>query len=94
MVIRVKVKDIPLSYQDQQYVSASTNRIDLIDSIRREGIKYPLQVYSLDKAKSPVNVFRGCGRICAANLLGIEEVDVEIIDNPTDKPYGTKEEQL
>jgi ParB-like chromosome segregation protein Spo0J len=92
---RVKVKSIPIGSEDARRIYYSkTHRPELIKEIKANGIKYPIEIFNLEKAVGEINIHRGCGRLAAADILGIEEVGVLVINETSKKPFGSEREQL
>ncbi len=95
-ILKVKLSDIPLTKQDYIDIMTSSNRIDLKNSIIKNGIKYPLSVRCLNRLPeySNKNLVRGCGRYFWAKQLGIEYADVVLFNDGDEilPKFGTEEE--
>ena len=90
--MKIRVKDIPLTKADRESIekyknffhTKKTHDINfLYDDIKKRGVLKPIGVFSLiSPLREPHNIDRGLSRITCCELLGIEEVEIELRDEP------------
>lgn len=100
--LRVSIASIPMTRLDMDNIEEEQKRVErylkgasddmaaerglLYEDIKKHGIRNPISLYSL-RLPGPHNIDRGFGRIAIAKILGIQDIDVVLVDKPLDEAF-------